>query len=393
MLRILYTAIDQTVPGTVGGSVHVRAVAEGLAALGHEVHALVTRGAGVWPPGPVRWRDVEAPGGRAHFRLLAAREITRVAREVEPDLVLERYHNFGGEGMLAARAVGARYVLEVNAPVVDYPGSLKSRLDRALLVQPMRRWRERQVRAADLIVSPSAGILPASVPTTRVLEVEWGADTVRFTPEASGDAVWQRPPGGITVVFAGAFRAWHGAAQLVEAVRLLRSRGVHDVQAVLIGDGPERAAAQEAARGLDDVIFTGAIAHERMPGALAAADVGVAPFDVERHPPLQLGFYWSPLKIFEYMASGLPVVAPALPRLQALVGHDVEGVLYEPATPAALADALASLRDPERRHRLGVAARARAEREFSWQAHCAKLDVAFRRLVAGGPREGPARVT
>ena len=114
---------------------------------------------------------------------------------------------------------------------------------------------------------------------------------------------------------------------------------------------------------------------------------------MERHPPLQLGFYWSPLKIFEYMASGLPVVAPALPRLQALIGHDVEGVLYEPATPAALADALASLRDPERRHRLGVAARARAEREFSWQAHCATLDVAFRRLVAAEPREGPARVT
>ena len=111
------------------------------------------------------------------------------------------------------------------------------------------------------------------------------------------------------------------------------------------------------------MIFTGTVAHERMPTALAAADVGVAPFDVERHPPLRLGFYWSPLKIFEYMASGLPVVAPALPRLRSLVGHQVEGVLYDPATPAALADALASLRDPDRRHRLGVAARARAERE------------------------------
>ncbi len=241
-LRILYAAIDQTVPGTLGGSVHVRAVAEGLAALGHEVHALVTRGAAVWPAGPVRWHEVEAPGGRAQFRLLAAREVRRIARAVEPDLVLERYHNFGGEGMLAARAVGAKYVLEVNAPVVDYPGSPKSRVDRALIVQPMRRWRERLVRAADLIVSPSAQILPDWVPAERVLEIEWGADTVRFTPAASGDVVWHRQPGGMTAVFAGAFRAWHGAAQLVEAVRLLRSRGVNDVQAVLIGDGPERAA-------------------------------------------------------------------------------------------------------------------------------------------------------
>ena len=379
-LRILYAAIDQTVPGTLGGSVHVRAVAEGLAAMGNEVHALVTRGHAAWPAGPVRWREVEAPGGRPQFRLLATREVTRITRAVEPDLVLERYHNFGGEGMLAARAVGAKYVLEVNAPVVDYPGSPKSRVDRALIVQPMRRWRERLVRAADLIVSPSAQILPDWVPADQVLEIEWGADTVRFNPAASGDVVWHRQQGGMTAVFAGAFRAWHGAAQLVEAMRLLRSRGVNDVQAVLIGDGPERAAVQESARGFDHVIFTGTVAHERMPTALSAADVGVAPFDVDRHPPLRLGFYWSPLKIFEYMASGLPVVAPALPRLRSLVGHQVEGVLYDPATPAALADALASLRDPDRRHRLGVAARARAERAYSWQAHCARLDAAFRGL-------------
>ena len=51
-VKILYAAIDQTVPGTTGGSMHVTAVAEGLAALGHEVHVLVTPGDG----GPPRRR-------------------------------------------------------------------------------------------------------------------------------------------------------------------------------------------------------------------------------------------------------------------------------------------------------------------------------------------------
>ncbi len=328
-LRILYSAIDQTVPGTLGGAVHVQAVAEGLAALGHDVHALTARGHGGWPEGAVHWHDVGAPAGRAQLRLLAARSVRRIAREIRPDVVIERYHNFGGEGMLAARAVGARYVLEVNAPIVDYDGSSKALLDRALVVQPMRRWRDRQVRAADLIVSPSARILPEWVAPERVLAVEWGADTTRFHPAAAGDVPWTRPPGAMTALFAGAFRAWHGAAHLVEAVRLLRSRGVTDVHAVLVGDGPERAAVQEAARGLSGVDFTGALAHARMPAALAAADVGVAPFDIARHPPLKLDFYWSPLKVFEYMASGLPVVAPAIPRLQTLVAAGVEGVLYQ----------------------------------------------------------------
>ena len=74
---------------------------------------------------------------------------------------MERYYNFGGEGVRAARAMGVPLVLEVNAPVVDYPGSPKHVLDRALLVEPMRRWRDWQCAAAALIVTPSAAILPA----------------------------------------------------------------------------------------------------------------------------------------------------------------------------------------------------------------------------------------
>ena len=378
-MRILYSAIDQVVPGTLGGSVHVRSVADGLAALGHEVHVLTGRGSEGWPKSMARWHDVEPPGGHPHLRLLASRHVTRIARTVEPHLVIERYHNFGGEGMLAAARSGARFVLEVNAPIIDYPRSPKARLDKALLVEPMRRWRDRQVRAADLIVSPSREILPSWLAPERVLEIEWGADTARFKPMPGGSR-WGSGD-QIAGVFAGAFREWHGAIHFVTALRLLRSRGVNDVTGVFIGEGPERPAVQDASRGVTGVTFTGALPHERMPVALAAGDIGVAPFDVTRHAPLQLAFYWSPLKVFEYMAAGLPVVAPALPRLQQLVANDREGLLYEPHTPEALADALAALRDPALRQRLGQAARRRAEEEYSWSAHCARLDRAFRELV------------
>ena len=376
-MKILYSAIDQTVPGTRGGSVHVAAVAEGLAALGHDVTALVTPGAGAPRRTPVRWIAMRPPFGSPHLRMLRAGAIARLARRLEPDAIIERYHNFGGEAIGAAAALGAVAVLEVNAPVIDHPGSTKALLDRALLAQPMRRWRDRVCALADVIVTPSPAILPPQVRPERVRTLEWGADTERFAPGAQGPVPFSRVDGTTIAIFAGAFRSWHGAIHLVEAIKCLRGRGVDTIGAVFIGDGPELARTREAAHGIDGIVFTGAVPHERMPAALAAADIGVAPFDLGAHAPLSLGFYWSPLKIFEYMASGLPVVAPAVDRIPALVTDGREGLLYAGGVDA-LADALAALSDPARRTALGAAARARAVREYSWAAHCRALEDAIR---------------
>jgi glycosyltransferase involved in cell wall biosynthesis len=379
-MRILYSAIDQTVPGTVGGSVHVQAVAEGLARLGHDVHVLVSPGSGAFPTGPVHWIPMQPPLGRKELRWTRTGAVAALSRTLQPDAIIERYYNFGGEGILAGRSLGLTTMLEVNAPVIDHAGSTKSRVDRALIVQPMRRWRDRICRAADVIVTPSAAILPPDTPPAKIVVLEWGADTDRFRPDATGPLPFTRPP-GVLAVFAGAFRSWHGAVHLVRAMRELQARTVGGISAALIGDGPELASVRREAAGLTNVILTGAVPHDSMPACLAAADIGVAPFDVGAHAPLALGFYWSPLKIFEYMAAGLPVVAPALPRIEALAANGREAVLYDPDRPHDLADALTTLLDTPLRRRLGAAARARAERDYSWTAHCEALDVALETRV------------
>jgi glycosyltransferase involved in cell wall biosynthesis len=379
-MRLLYVALDQRVPGSLGGSVHVQAVAQGLAARGHEVHVATTRG-GRWPAGPVTWHDMAPPLGRRELRWSRTAAIGRLARRVGAELVMERYHNFGGEGVFAAARLGLPAVLEVNAPIIDYPGSGKARLDRALLFEPMRRWRERICRRVSLFVTPSADILPVWIDRRQVLEIEWGADVERFRPGAPGTPPYHRQNGRVLCVFAGAFRSWHGVVQLSAALARLHAAGDERFGAVFIGDGPERPAAIRAARDVPGVTFTGALPHVDLPVALAAADIGVAPFDPARHAPLRLGFYWSPLKVFEYMAVGLPVVAPALPRLGRLIAHEREGLLYDPADPRGLDRALVALADPALRRRMGAAARQRVVREFSWSAHCATLDASLTRLV------------
>ena len=105
-VRILYAALDQTVPGTLGGSVHVQAVAEGLAALRprrpRRHAARRTRG----PAVRCTWHAMGPPLGRADLRWTRASAVTALARRVGADVVMERYYNFGGEGVLAARALG-----------------------------------------------------------------------------------------------------------------------------------------------------------------------------------------------------------------------------------------------------------------------------------------------
>ena len=379
-MRIIYAALDQVVPGTLGGSVHVQAVSEGLAALGHEVHVAVQPG-GAWPTGRVHWHAMSPWFGRPELRWLSRGHLRSLAREARADVVIERYYNFGGEGVMAAHDLGIPAVLEVNAPIVDFPGSGKSRVDRALVIEPMRRWRDRLCRVTDLFVTPTADILPEFVDRKHVLEIEWGADVDHFRPDAAGDPPFKQPTGRVLCVFAGAFRSWHGAVHLSAALARLHADGDERFGGVFIGDGPERPAAERAARGVPAVQFTGRVPHARLPASLSHAHIGVAPFDPIRHAPLQLGFYWSPLKIFEYMAVGLPVVAPAIPRLRKLVEHGREGVLYDPDDPRGLDRAIVALSDAGERRQMGAAARARVVRDFSWQSHCRALDARLRQLV------------
>src|SRR4051794_1130786 len=103
-MRILYVATDQIVPGTKGGSIHVTAVASGLAALGHDIHVLV----GIASPGPpltrgVEWERMVPPLGLRQLRVLRRYAVRRAAAAFRPDVIIERYYNFGGEGILAAQ--------------------------------------------------------------------------------------------------------------------------------------------------------------------------------------------------------------------------------------------------------------------------------------------------
>jgi glycosyltransferase involved in cell wall biosynthesis len=377
-VRILYVASDQVVPGRTGGSVHVLEVARGLAARGHLLHVAVNERAAAPPALPgVSWHRVSWTPPSRFFRFRAQGAVEALLRETGAQAVMERYYNFGGEGVGAAEAVGVPSLLEVNSPVVDHPGSWKARLDALALVRPLRRRREHLCRTAAALVAPLPEIVPEFA-RTKTTTVTWGANVDAFHPGRRSEALraaWGVPAGATVVLFSGSFRPWHGVHVLEDAARRLAARA--DVFFVLAGGDREGPASGYRGRRL------GSVPYDRMPEVVASADVGVAPYDTARLPPLRLGFFWSPLKIFEYMASGLPTLTVPRPPLTEIVREGLEGRHVAEADGQALAGALAALADDAAgRARMGASARERVVERYSWARHCEQLEGVLQGMLA-----------
>jgi glycosyltransferase involved in cell wall biosynthesis len=150
---------------------------------------------------------------------------------------------------------------------------------------------------------------------------------------------------------------------LIDAFALLR-RAAPEARLLIVGDGPERGrlAGRATCLGVEGVVdWTGAVGPEQVPELLGRMDVAVAPYpEMER-------FYFSPLKLYEYMAAGLAVVASRVGQVAEVVRDGETGVLVPPGDAVALAEVLGRLQeDPRLRARLGEAARAEVVANHTW---------------------------
>lgn len=379
MSRIAFVCTDPGVPvfGRKGCSIHVQAVVRELVCRGDDV-TLVAASLGGARPADLRSVEV-IELGRPRSDTLAAREralrvadgrVAEVLDRAGPfDLVYERFALWATTGMRwAARAV-VPSVLEVNALLVDEQLHHRGLVD----VAGARECAAESLAAAGVAVCVSEPIrdwVASVAPATPALVLPNGVDPRRFpvTPE---------PPGPFTVGFVGTLKPWHGVDTLVRAVATLG-----DVHLRVVGDGPEGEGLRELAQRLglaDRVVFTGAVDPASLPAELARVHVAAAPY------PEPDG-YFSPLKVFEYLAAGRPVVASRSGQLREVLTHGHDALLVPPGDQGALVAALARLRDdPVERARLAQAARRTASRH-TWTA------VVARSLEAAGLSTEPEEV-
>jgi alpha-maltose-1-phosphate synthase len=379
MTRVAYICADPGVPvyGTKGASVHVQEIVRAWRQRGAEVRLYVARTGEQVPADladvPVVVEKVdggdrsvppeERTASRERAQAAAAQRLAEHAVADGVDLVYERYSLFSTALADVVDATGARGVLEVNAPLVEEQRTHRHLVDEA----GAHRVLHRQVAAAASVACVSEPVaawvrrhtaLPAD--DGRVVVTPNGVNTDRIRPVRPSAA------GPATVVFVGTLKPWHGVEVLLEAA----ARATRDWRVRLVGDGPQAPVLRELAARLGlDVDFRGAVAPEQVPAALDGTDVAVAPYP-EADEDQQ---YFSPLKLYEYAAAALPVVASDTGQVGTVVRHGRTGLLVPPSDPEALADAIDGLvAERGLARRMGEAARRLAETEHSWSSVLAR---------------------
>jgi glycosyltransferase involved in cell wall biosynthesis len=405
-MKILYLCFDAGIDlsGLKGASIHVRSFVRALTELGHQVAVVGTKvsspesfeemtGATVLrapltPRNRTLLRAVKdgngflAPvlnRGRDLVRTFHNREFFRVADEsaarLLPSFIYERYSLWGTTGPRLARKHSIPLVLEVNAPLAYEEEKYRG----GSAFPSLARWTERRTWSrANLLIAVSEALRnhfeEAGVKTRKVAILPNAVDTRLFHSEVNDSDLRSRLKldGRFVVGFVGSFKAWHGVDFLLEAFAALRGKDP-SYHLLLVGDGPMRAKLEEETGQLDlqeAVTLVGNVPHEEVPRYLALMDVAVAPY------PALDDFYFSPLKLYEYLAGSRAVVASRIGQVSEVIADGLSGLLYEPGNEEALLGCIRRLRaDESLRKKLGQNARVasskntwgrNAERVINW---------------------------
>ncbi len=381
-MRIAYVCADPGVPvfGCKGCSVHVQEMLRALQSAGAAIDLFAARSGGEAPADlrGLRVHKLHRPRcsdlAARERELLGANTALRAAlEETGPfDAVYERQSLWSYAAMEYARDSGVAGLLEVNAPLIEEQAQHRGLIDR----DGADAAAARTYAAARALLAVSTGVASylarATAASGRIHVVPNGVDTGRFRPNLPPAS--PAPAGTFTVGFVGTLKPWHGLPDLVDAIAVLHAQGARP-RLLIVGDGPEREALLqrlEKHRIRHLALLPGAVDPATVPNWLASMDVAVAPY------PDSTNCYFSPLKVYEYLAAGLPIVASRSGQLAEVLRDGVTGVFYAPGDVTALATTLRRLAaDRAGCARLGRAAR-QAAHEYTWTG------VAHRALAYAG---------
>jgi glycosyltransferase involved in cell wall biosynthesis len=309
---------------------------------------------------------------RNEFRLALGipAEIRRDIERFAPDLV-----HVSTPDILGTRA--ETFAKQLKVPIV---ASLHTRFESYLdyyglgWLRPLAEAHLRRFyRRADCVLAPTAGLvdeLKRLRGDDQVALWSRGVDRTLFNPSRR-DPDWRRMWGwtddDVVVLWLGRLVLEKGVEIFVDAVRRLQATG-HEVRPLIVGAGP----AEERFLSLDGAVFTGHLDGPDLARAVASADLMINPSTTETFGNV----------VLEAMASGVPVISADAPSARALIVNGKTGILCAATDDVEFVRAaIALVKQPAERRRIGAAARTASE-AYSWDTASRAVEQAYLRTLA-----------
>jgi len=325
--------------------------------------------------GTVAVRDLGSlEGGRIRRALLGPRRAWSAIRRINP--VVVHFHDpelipLG----IALKLSGCRVIYDVHE---DVPRQILSKdwlpaLIRRPVAAAMGAVEFSAARVFDAVVAATPSIAKR-FPAAKTVTIQ-NYPILRELEAAVPVPYAERP---LHFVYPGVIAAIRGAEEMIRAVHLLGD--LAGVKLELAGgiNPSDYASTLRALPGWESVVYHGEVARAGVARMLGTARAGLVV-----HHPVPNEVEAQPIKLYEYMSEGLPVIASDFPLLREIVEGCGCGLLVDPMDPRAIANAMRWILDhPLEAERMGERGREAVERSCSWDQEAAKLVELYLKVYA-----------
>ena len=326
--------------------------------------------------------DVPLLHGVSYQLILFFYYLLHQIRHKKSDIIYSRISLLTISPLILSKLFKISYIVEINGLGID---EMKLSNTSKLLIQLFKLNEKLNYKHAKKIVAVTQGIKEGikelyNIPYGKIVVIENGANTDLFKPINKEEVKCGLDESYNYVGFYGGFAPWHGLEDLVKSAPLILKE-VKNTKFILVGDGPMKGQSIQMVNDLnltDNFIFINRVPYDEVPKYVNAFDVCVI--------LKKKDIIGSPLKLWEYMACGKPVIATNTQDFKALEEYNA-GVLVDPEKPEEVADAIITLlENKELREEMGKNGRKYVVKNRSWEAVARELEKVMKEAVREGAK-------
>lgn len=299
----------------------------------------------------------------------------KVIEKEKPDFIYLRHCAFHYLGALLKKKLNQKVILQIDSSEVW----VKKNWGRTYFLKPLVWAEEMHFEHCDALVVVSEPLknqlIEVGAKPEKIHVIPNGVDPDLFHPNIDGKSIrnkYNLKDSDFLIGFTGTFGKYHGLETLARAIKMVVAK-IPNARFIFVGDGDERVIVEDiliADNVKDKVIITGMIPFAEIPEHLASCDILTLP---SKNNDDGSEFFNSPIKLYEYLAMGKPIIASAIGQQKAVIQDGVNGFLIPEKNPEALANKIIEVYHNSNIEQIKIQARKDAIEKYDWKVNAQKV--------------------